>query len=80
MLTVHFFARARDLVGKPSLEISWIDGESVSALKRNLAVLYPRLLPLIPKLLVAVNNNFAGDATPIRCDDEVACFPPVSGG
>lgn len=32
------------------------------------------------RLRVAVNQNHAGWNSPIRADDEVAFFPPVTGG
>jgi molybdopterin synthase catalytic subunit len=38
------------------------------------------LAPLVPQALVAVNREFAFNADPIRAADEVALFPPVSGG
>lgn len=80
MLQVQFFAKARELVGASPVEIPWSSGGTVSSLKESLVLLYPQLHPLIPKLLVAVNNNYAKDDSPIQSSDEVACFPPVSGG
>ncbi len=79
-LKVQLFAQARQLVGRPVVEIPWIDGETVLKLKRKLTELHPMLLPLTSKLMVAINNDFAGDESLIRLSDEVACFPPVSGG
>jgi len=32
------------------------------------------------RIRVAVNQAFAGPADPVRADDEVAIFPPVTGG
>jgi molybdopterin synthase sulfur carrier subunit len=32
------------------------------------------------RLRVAVNQEFADDYTPVRTNDEVAIFPPVTGG
>ena len=80
MLTVKLFARARQVAGAPQLELPWSDGETVQKLKQQLSVAQPNLAPLIPGLLVAVNNEYAQDATTIQSTDEVACFPPVSGG
>lgn len=79
-LQILLFAQARQLVGRPTVEIPWTDGETVLKLKRELTSHYPALAPLLSKLLVAVNNQFATDDALIRVTDEVACFPPVSGG
>ncbi len=35
---------------------------------------------LPPQVLVAVNREYAGPGTPIQDKDEVAFFPPVTGG
>jgi molybdopterin converting factor small subunit len=80
MLTVKLFAKARDLVGSPSVQIPWSADQSVADLKQRLGELHPSLAPLLPRLLVAVNNDYASEAKVICATDEVACFPPVSGG
>lgn len=80
MLTVKLFAKARDLVGNPTVQLAWSDGQVVAHLKQILGEQYPALVPLIPRLFVAVNNDYAADSTAISQADEVACFPPVSGG
>ncbi|MBS0204347.1 MAG: MoaD/ThiS family protein [Planctomycetes bacterium] len=80
MLSVKLFARARDLAGSPIIQIPWSDGLTVASLKQRLGELHPAVLPLVPRLLVAVNNDYAGDSTIVKVTDEVACFPPVSGG
>ena len=80
MLQVKLFAQARQLVGDPHVEIPWSDGQTVAVLKQTLQQRHPQLAPLIPRLLVAVNNDYAADDAVIQASDEVACFPPVSGG
>ncbi len=80
MLHVKFFAKARDVVGSSVSEIPWSDGQSVLQLKQALTEKHPGLQPMISRLLIAVNNDYAADDAAIRTGDEVACFPPVSGG
>lgn len=80
MLKIKLFAKARDLVGSPVIEIPWVDGQTVAQLKTRLSELHPEIQPLVPRLLVAVNNDYAADSRPLSASDEVACFPPVSGG
>jgi len=79
-LAVKLFAKARDLAGRDVVELDWTDGETVADLKRRLSEQHPKLEPLVPRLLVAVNNNYATDSAILNITDEVACFPPVSGG
>lgn len=79
-LAVKLFAKARDLAGSPLVELPWSDGETVAVLKQRLIEQYADLRPLVPRLLVAVNNNYAADDCALKTTDEVACFPPVSGG
>ena len=80
MLLIKLFAKAREIVGRPTIEFAWEDGQSVLTLKRRLAEQYPDLVPLLPRLLVAINNDYAADDATVRSSDDVACFPPVSGG
>lgn len=80
MLQVKLFAQARVLTGHSVIDIPWTDGESVLKFKQTLSREQPNLAPLMASLLIAVNNTYARDEMPIRTTDEVACFPPVSGG
>ena len=80
MLEVKLFAQARQLAGSSVVQVPWSDCETVRQLKTALAERHPALGPLMSKLLVAINNDYATDETPIHVLDEVACFPPVSGG
>ena len=80
MLHIKLFAKAREVVGTPVVEIPWSEGQTVLQLKRALVEKHPGLQPMISRLLVAVNNAYAADDSMIQPGDEVACFPPVSGG
>jgi sulfur-carrier protein len=77
---VLFFAKARDLAGAPSQELTLGDTATVADLRRALAKAIPALEPLLPRLHVAINNDYAADSDPVHPGAEVACFPPVSGG
>ncbi|MEI8017135.1 MAG: MoaD/ThiS family protein [Schlesneria sp.] len=80
MLKVKLFAKAREVVGSPVAEVPWTDGQTVLQLKQVLLEKHPGLQPMISRLLVAVNNDYAPDDAAVKTNDEVACFPPVSGG
>jgi len=77
---VLFFAKARDLAGAPSKELTLKDGATVADLRCALRESIPALQPLLPRLHVAINNDYAADGDVIPQNAEIACFPPVSGG
>ena len=79
-VTVLFFARARDLAGVDRIELELPEGSTVAALREALAAQHPTLVPILPQLFIAVNENYAVDSVPIPAGAKVACFPPVSGG
>ena len=79
-LKILLFARARDLAGTGIGEVELFPEATVADLKQALIQQYPQLRPLLPTLLVSLDNNYATDATPIGQSREIACFPPVSGG
>lgn len=80
MLSVKLFARARDLAGSDAVSVRLSGTATVAELRKELCAACPVLTQLSGTLLVAVNAKYAGDATPLLAGDEVACFPPVSGG
>jgi molybdopterin converting factor subunit 1 len=80
MIRVLLFARARDLAGQGDVTLSLPEGATVGDLRRALAEALPSLEPVLPRLHVAVNSDYAADSDPIPRGAEVACFPPVSGG
>lgn len=81
MIKVLFFAQVRELVSTDSLAV---DGkfDNVEALRAHLAAQSDRwALALEPgKLLAAVNQTLVEFTHPLREGDEVAFFPPVTGG
>ncbi|MCG7495918.1 molybdopterin synthase sulfur carrier subunit [Vibrio sp. Of7-15] len=81
MIKVLFFAQTRELVGVDSLELS-ANYSSVETLRAELADKGDKWqLALEPgKLLVAVNQTISSLESPIEDGDEVAFFPPVTGG
>ncbi len=79
-VTVQLFARARELAGTDLVELDVPASACVADLKHSLVERFPQVSPLAPKLLVAVGTDYADDRTILKPDDEVACFPPVSGG
>jgi molybdopterin converting factor subunit 1 len=79
-ISVRLFAKARELAGREWVELEIAGPGRVLELKQTLAVQFPQISALVPSLLVAVGTNYADDQTLLSQADEVACFPPVSGG
>jgi molybdopterin synthase sulfur carrier subunit len=74
-ITVRFFASVREKVGKGEDRIDSQDIASVLDVWRVSA-----RIPLPPNTLIAVNQEYATPAQTVRDGDEVAFFPPVTGG
>lgn len=79
-LNIRLFATLKDRAGSPKIEIDLPDSSTVEQMLTAVAADYPQLAPALPTVLVAVNKAFASVYTPIEVGDEVALFPPVSGG
>ncbi len=80
-ITVLFFATLRDLVGQRELTIELNDAAAtISQLRQELIGRYPALEDNLRVALSAINEDFAFDHDSISDGDEVAFFPPVSGG
>ncbi|WP_428772031.1 molybdopterin synthase sulfur carrier subunit [Vibrio sp.] len=81
MITVLFFAQTRELVGTDQLTLEQ-SFTSVEAVRQHLAEQPGKWdLALEPgKLLAAVNQAIVPLTHPVQDGDEVAFFPPVTGG
>ncbi|HEX4612753.1 MAG TPA: molybdopterin converting factor subunit 1 [Urbifossiella sp.] len=79
-LTVHLFARARELAGADATAVDLPPAATVAALRAALAGRFPLLAPLLARSAVAVNHDVAEDHHVLTAADEVAVIPPVSGG
>lgn len=81
-VTVKFFASARELAGGAPEMVVPIGPEIATV--QDLMELLIRQLPALGsqryRLLAARNHRYATPATPVEPGDEIAFFPPVSGG
>ncbi len=77
---VLFFGAARDIVGLEELELSLTPPTSASAAKEQILTSYPDLRRFGNSLLFAVNQEYAQPDRQVHDGDELAVFPPVSGG
>lgn len=79
-VTVRFFAAARERAKVSTLELELPAGVRVSELSAALIAKIPELGPLMPKLRIAVAEEFAAPDDVIPEGVEVALIPPVAGG
>jgi len=80
-IRVFFFATLRDIVGARQLQLSLGENSaSIGQLRARLAACYPAAEQHLQVALAAINEEFAFDEDLLQAGDEVAFFPPVSGG
>lgn len=79
-IQIKLFARARELAESESIAVAVTEGTTVAALRQAMAEQFPQLKPLSSQLLIAIDNAYAGEDQTLTGKQEVACFPPVSGG
>ena len=80
-LEIRLFATLKDRAGQNRVSLMLAGpGVTVQEMLVELAAAYPALAPSLPTSLVAVNRQYAESHTLIQPGDEVALFPPVSGG
>ena len=83
MVKVFYFARLREELGLASEEIALDPGiGNAGALAAKLAARGGAWAVLAGgrNVRIAVNQDMAHAATPLKSGDEVAFFPPVTGG
>ena len=77
---VLFFGAARDATGASSLDLTLETPATLSDATQRLLNQFPDLSRFGRSLLFAVNQEYAFPETAIKANDELAVFPPVSGG
>jgi molybdopterin synthase catalytic subunit len=79
-IRVRLFASVKDIVGRREVVLELPEGVTASELLHRIAADHPRLQPLLPSLLLAVNREYVEATRALKDGDEVAFIPPVSGG
>jgi MoaE-MoaD fusion protein len=78
---IRLFATLKDRAQSERIRIALpANPTTVRTLLGAIGEAYPALSPALPTSLVAVNRAYAGPDTLVNDGDEVALFPPVSGG
>jgi molybdopterin synthase sulfur carrier subunit len=79
---VLYFASLREQIGKSAEDVAW-SGGTVDDLKKALQAkggAYEKALSGKALVRVAVNQEMVPASAPVKAGDEVAFFPPVTGG
>src|SRR5262249_40058827 len=79
-LRVLFFGAARDAVGQDEIDFEIDSSADAAGVRAQLLATYPVLQRFGNSLLFAVNQEYAQPDQAIHPGDEIAIFPPVSGG
>ncbi len=77
-VAVKFFARCREIVGEPHTMIEVENGRRVQDVIDLLINEFPALKD--ERVIVSLNHNYADPGVELKDGDELALFPPVSGG
>lgn len=79
-LNIFLFATLKELMGQDTAVLKLDFPTTVATIRAELAATYPALAPALPSAIAAVNHEFSQNDTVVKAEDEVAFFPPVSGG
>ncbi|MBA6326481.1 molybdopterin synthase sulfur carrier subunit [Colwellia sp. MB02u-6] len=82
MIKILFFARLREQLSTDSLQISASENMTTELIRQQLANtddLWAKVMSA-DSLLVAVNQQITDWSHSVNTGDEVAFFPPVTGG
>ena len=76
MIKVLFFASLREQVGQSETAVDWLEGMNVAGIWQQ--VTRDTVMP--DNVLIARNQTYCDAETLVADGDEVAFFPPVTGG
>ena len=83
MIKILYFASFRERLGTTSEELAYTQLAQVGdvlAHLRNRHGIWKELFAEQQTVMMAVNQEIADPSTPVNDGDEVAFFPPVTGG
>jgi molybdopterin synthase sulfur carrier subunit len=81
MINIRFFAFLRERLGTDTLDYEFTDEKTVSDIKQKLIARgEPWTLLEEQDVLIALNQTLTSESSLVSDGDEIAFFPPVTGG
>jgi MoaE-MoaD fusion protein len=80
IVRILFFGGARDATSASEVDLRVPTTATVKVVFEKLIERFPELERFGRSLLFAVNREYAGPDVRLKGNDELAIFPPVSGG
>ncbi|MGJ8674402.1 MAG: molybdopterin converting factor subunit 1 [Pseudoalteromonas sp.] len=81
MINIRFFAFLRERLGTDTLDYEFTDEKTVSDIKQKLIARgEPWTLLAEQDVLIALNQTLTSESSLVSDGDEIAFFPPVTGG
>jgi len=84
MLTIHYFASVREAVERSEEQLELPENvANIGDLIEHLLLLHPHFEPVFHddrKILIAVNQTVVDKSQALEPGDEIAFFPPMTGG
>jgi molybdopterin synthase catalytic subunit len=79
-LNIRLFATLKEIAGASSVQIELDEPATVADLLKMISIQYPNMELSLKSILVSVNHEYAEREQLLKSNNEVALFPPVSGG
>jgi molybdopterin converting factor small subunit len=79
-LQVRLYAMAKERAGRTTVAVELPLGACVADLRKEIAQRLPVLAQLLPRTMIAVDEEYAADDQILAKGARVAVIPPVSGG
>jgi MoaE-MoaD fusion protein len=80
LVQILLFATLKDLAGSNRLTLTLPDSATVTDVRNALIALHPHMEANVNAAIAAVNEEYAFPKDAVHEGDQVAFFPPVSGG
>ena len=79
-IRIRYFASFREITEQNEEILTLPEGATISEVRTQLLVRYPRLQPIMERSACAVNRGYVPADTALHDGDEVVFIPPMGGG
>ncbi|HTW93651.1 MAG TPA: MoaD/ThiS family protein [Tepidisphaeraceae bacterium] len=79
-IRIRLFAILRQRAGTDQFDLEIAEGTTARQASQLVGQRYPALNDFVPRVLLAVNRQYAKPDRPLADGDELALLPAVSGG